>query len=98
MQSNLETQSMKVIDILDAPSISLDLKSQTKQDAISELCQLLKANGKIADVELVTSALMEREKLGSTGIGQGVAIPHAKCDSVSALVSALGVSKRGVEF
>ena len=41
---------------------------------------------------------MEREKLGSTGIGQGVAIPHGKSDSVESLVAALGVSKRGVDF
>ncbi len=89
---------MKVLDFLDASSIVVDLKSTSKPDVISELCQMLQANGQIKDAAPVVDALMQREKLGSTGIGQGVAIPHGKSDSASKLVGALGVSKRGVNF
>lgn len=89
---------MKVLEFLDISTIHLDLKSTVKQDVISELCQLLHSNGKIKDANAVIASLMEREKLGSTGIGQGVAIPHGKSDATEGLVAALGVSKKGVEF
>jgi PTS system nitrogen regulatory IIA component len=89
---------MKVLEFLDQSTICLDLKSTSKKEAILELCQVLSANGKIKDMDAVMIALMEREKLGSTGIGQGVAIPHGKSSSTSNLVGALGISRKGVEF
>lgn len=89
---------MKVLEILDGKSILLELKSQTKQEAMTELCHLLQSQSKIKDAGVVLNALMEREKLGSTGIGQGVAIPHGKSDSASQLVAALGISRKGVDF
>ena len=92
------TENMKVLEFLDQSCICLDLKSATKQEAITELCQLLYTNGKIKNSEDVLIALMEREKLGSTGIGQGVAIPHGKSDSTTTLVGAFGISRKGVQF
>lgn len=92
------TETMKVLEFLDRSCICLDLKSASKQEAIVELCNVLHANGKIKNSEAVLTALMEREKLGSTGIGQGVAIPHGKSDSTSNLVGALGISRKGVQF
>lgn len=89
---------MKVLDILDPNAICLDLKSPSKTEAIQELCQILFSNSKIKDAQAVLNALMEREKLGSTGIGQGVAIPHGKTDHAQDLVAAIGISKKGVEF
>lgn len=89
---------MKVLEILDSASVAMELKSLTKEDALAELCQLLSTNSKIKDPSTVVTALMEREKLGSTGIGQGVAIPHGKSDSAASLVAALGISRKGVEF
>lgn len=89
---------MKVLDFLELDSVTTDLKSQNKQDAIAELSQLLQANGRITDAAAVTASLLEREKLGSTGIGQGIAIPHAKSASIDRVVAALGVSKRGIDF
>lgn len=89
---------MKVLEFLDTSTIQLELKSNTKKDAIVELCQLLHANGKLKDADAAVACLMEREKLGSTGIGQGVAIPHGKCDATEGLVAALGISRKGVEF
>jgi PTS system nitrogen regulatory IIA component len=89
---------MKVLDFLDVNSVVLDLKSTAKPDVVTELVELLKANGQIKDAAPVIEALMQREKLGSTGIGQGVAIPHGKSEHAEKLVGALGVSKKGVNF
>jgi len=89
---------MKLIDFLDPSAICLELKSPAKKEAISELCALLKSGDKILDADAVAQTLMDREKLGSTGIGQGVAIPHGRNESASKLVAALGVSRRGVDF
>jgi len=89
---------MKVLEFLDLDAVSVDLKSPTKREAVGELCQLLESNTKIKDAKSVLLSLMAREKLGSTGIGQGVAIPHGKSESVDKLVAALGISKKGVDF
>jgi PTS system nitrogen regulatory IIA component len=89
---------MKVLDFLELDSVTTDLKSQSKQEAIAELCQLLQENKRIDDAAPVTASLLEREKLGSTGIGQGIAIPHSKSTSVNRVVAALGISKKGIEF
>lgn len=89
---------MKVLDFLDQSAISLELKSSTKKEVLAELCDLLASQGKIQDRDAVLNALLEREKLGSTGIGQGIAIPHCKSDGVNNLVAALGISRRGVNF
>lgn len=89
---------MKVLEFLEPSSVLLNLESTSKEDAIAELCALLEKNQKVKSGSDVIAALMEREKLGSTGIGQGVAIPHGKSGSVDRLVAALGVSKKGVSF
>lgn len=89
---------MKILDFLHPSAIALELKSSTKSDALSELCTLLTTNGKIKDPAPVLQALLDREQLGSTGIGQGIAIPHGKTNGTDGLVAALGVSKRGVDF
>src|SRR5258706_12543818 len=89
---------MKILDFLDPDVVSLDVKSPTKQDAIAELCDLLQSKSKVKDSSAVVESLMQRERLGSTGIGQGVAIPHGKSDSETDLVAALGISKKGVNF
>ncbi len=94
----ITSETMKVLEFLDPSCITLEVKSSTKKEAIAELCQVLYANSKIKDAETVLGALMEREKLGSTGIGQGVAIPHGKSESTANLVGALGISKKGVQF
>jgi len=89
---------MKVLDYLEIDSISVDLKAKDKSEAISELCDILKSQGKIKESQPLTEALLQREKLGSTGIGQGIAIPHAKSESLDKVVAALGISKRGLDF
>ena len=89
---------MKLVDFLCPEAISVDIKSQGKKEALEELCQMLSAARKLPDPKQMVQTLMERESLGSTGIGQGVAIPHAKTGAVKEQVAALGISRRGVVF
>ncbi len=89
---------MKIVDFLNEKAISADLKSTSKEGVIRELVDLLaKAEG-IKNKEDLVKVLLGREALGSTGIGQGVGIPHGKTDSVKRLVAAFGVCHPGVNF
>lgn len=91
--------SVKVTDFMSEDLISLDLKSKTREDVLIELSELLEKSGKIKTGNKdVYKSLVEREKLGSTGIGKGVAIPHAKTESASELTVAFGISKKGINF
>ena len=92
---------MNVMGFLDERAVSADIKAQqSKEEVIRELVELLENAGSIKakDVQKLVQILMKRESLGSTGIGQGVAIPHGKTDCVTKLVAAFGVSRSGVNF
>ena len=91
---------MQIMDFLSKKAILTDIKSTRKEDVIREMVDFLIEAG---DVEKrnrnkLIDALMSREALGSTAIGQGIAIPHTKCDCVDRLVAAFGLSKKGVDF
>jgi fructose-specific phosphotransferase system IIA component len=92
--------AMKIMDFLSKKAILTDIKSTKKEDVIKELVDYLIASD---DIEKrcrnkLIDALMTRESLGSTAIGQGIAIPHAKSDCVNKLVAAFGISKKGIDF
>jgi PTS system nitrogen regulatory IIA component len=91
---------VKILDFLNEKAVAVNLKSQDKTNVIKELTDLLVQAGEIKpkDKEAVVKVLLNREALGSTGIGQNVAIPHGKCDFVKELVGAFGVSKTGIKF
>ena len=92
---------MSIMEFLDERAVTSDLKtSHSKEEVIRELVGLLVQAGSIKerDVNKLVQILLKRESLGSTGIGQGVAIPHGKSDCVSRLVAAFGVSRSGVHF
>ncbi|MFA4842376.1 MAG: PTS sugar transporter subunit IIA [Candidatus Omnitrophota bacterium] len=91
---------MKIMDFMSKKAIVLDIKSTKKEDVIRELVDALIEAGDIEkrNRNKLSDALMAREALGSTAIGQGIAIPHAKCDCVSKLIAAFGISKKGVDF
>jgi PTS system nitrogen regulatory IIA component len=91
-------QKVKVLDFLGPSAILPDLVSTTKRGVLEELVGLLAREGKIKDAAATLEVLMEREKLGSTGIGQGIAIPHAKTTQTTEVVAACGLSRRGVQF
>ncbi|MGB1718379.1 MAG: PTS sugar transporter subunit IIA [Candidatus Latescibacterota bacterium] len=89
---------MTLLDILSPDSTIVDLKGDTKEEIIAELVASLSASEAISDRDKVLQAVLEREKIMSTGIGDGIAIPHGKSDSVVKLVAALGTQRRGVDF
>ena len=91
---------MKITDFLKEQAISVGLQAKDKEGVIRELVGLLVKSGEIkpADEERIVPILLAREALGSTGIGQGVGIPHGKTNVVRQLVGAFGVSRRGVDF
>ena len=89
---------MRLMDFLAPNAIEPDMKSNSKDDAIKELVALLKKSGAIADEDPVAKIVLEREELGSTGIGEGIAVPHGKTDAVDKLVAAFGRSQKGIDF
>ncbi len=89
---------MKMLDFLDKDAITTDIVSTKKEDVINELVSLLSKAHPIKDKKSLIDTLMNREQLGSTGIGQGIGIPHAKSPAVKELVAALGISHAGVDF
>jgi len=74
------------------------LEASAKSDAIRELCESFAAAAEVADADELLAAILEREKIMSTGIGLGIAIPHAKISSVTDFVVAFGKSDAGIEF
>ena len=91
---------MKIMGFLCKDAIEVDLQATKKKEVLKELIDKLVRAKKIREneKEKILQALLEREKLGSTGIGQGVAIPHAKTDKLTEIVCAFGTSRKGVEF
>lgn len=89
---------MRLLDILSPDCIKVDLKAKNRRDAIAELMDMLAKCGKVKSKPKALDAVLEREKLMSTGIGQGVAIPHAKSDACSQLCAAFARSGKGIAF
>ena len=91
---------MKITDFLRERAVNVDLTAGNKEGVIRELVHCLVKAGEIktADEEKLVPILLAREALGSTGIGQGVGIPHGKSNCVRELVGAFGISRRGVNF
>lgn len=89
---------MRLTDILKPQNIKLPLVSRNKLEAIGELIDLLADNGEVGDRERVRQAVLEREATRSTGIGEGLAIPHGKTDGVDELVMAIGRAAEPIEF
>ncbi len=89
---------MRILDFLSEDSIEVGLKASGKRQVLEELIEVLARQGKVTDKKKVLEVLLEREELGSTGIGQGIAIPHGKSDAVRSLCAVFGLSRQGVPF
>lgn len=89
---------MRIIDLLDAKSIKLDAKVQTKQETLDMAVALMAESGKINDIETYKKGVYAREEEGTTGIGEGIAIPHCKSSAVSKPGLAAMVIPEGVDF
>ena len=89
---------MRITDLLSAKSIDLNFKVTSKAEAIDHLVDLMNSTGNIKDREAYKSAILAREDLSTTGIGEGIAIPHAKVDAVTKATLVAAVSKEGVDY
>ncbi len=89
---------MRIAEFLNPNAIVPDLTATTKADVLQELSRSLAGGQPQLDAGKVMEVLRDREKLGSTGIGEGVAIPHGKLNGLSQLCASFGVSRGGVDF
>jgi len=89
--------NMKICDVLDRKSILADLKARNKKGILEELVIPVAEIAGVSQQDL-TKVLMERERLGSTGIGGGIGIPHGKMKNLESLVLGFGLSRKGVDF
>ena len=89
---------MKLIaDILTEDRVR-DIQADTKDEAIEELCNMLRDAPEVTDPDKFYHAIMYRETIMSTGIGMGIAVPHSKTSSLNDFVMAVGRTKKGIEF
>ncbi|HHC25261.1 MAG TPA: PTS sugar transporter subunit IIA [Desulfobacterales bacterium] len=88
---------MKILDVLQKEAVLPDLKSQNKKSVIEELAMPV---ARIAGInhQKILRVLMEREQIGSTGIGSGIGIPHGKIGDIESLLLGFGLSRKGVDF
>ena len=89
---------MRLTDILKPQNIKIPLQATNKTDAIAELVDLLAANGELTDAKKVLDAVLEREATRTTGIGNGLAIPHGKTMGTNDLVMAIGRPTAPIDF
>jgi len=89
---------MKFHEHLHPESILVDLQSRQRDDAIAELAGRLEHHAAMGSFPEFVKAVLKREADGTTGIGEGIAIPHARTDSVRDFVAAVGLSKSGIDF
>ena len=89
---------MNIQDALKESCVLAELKGGTKEEALRELAHALKDAGAVEDEAETLRVILEREKLGSTGIGDGIAIPHGKMKGLKGILCAFGRSKDGIPF
>ena len=91
---------MKIMDFLNKKAVKVGLQSRDKKGVIEEMVDLLINTGEVKarQKEQLVKTLLDREALGSTGIGQGIGIPHGKAPNIKHLIGAVGISRNGVEF
>jgi fructose-specific phosphotransferase system IIA component len=89
---------MRLTEILKPVDIKIPLAAATKNDAIAELVNLLAANNEITDAKKVLDAVLDRESTRTTGIGNGLAIPHGKCPGTAQLAMAIGRPEKPIDF
>ena len=89
---------MKITEILEPGAIVADMRATSKSDALEELAGVVAKRHPTIDRERLIDVLHEREELGSTAIGEGIAIPHGKMPGLGNVVAVFGRSLKGVEF
>lgn len=93
-----EDMDLKITDILAPSCIRLNMDAVDKTDALTQLVDVLSATGKVRDRDELLRVIMERERLMSTGIGNGVALPHGKTSLVESSLAALATLRNPIDF
>jgi fructose-specific phosphotransferase system IIA component len=89
---------MKISDILNIESIKIGLKVESKRELLNQMVSLAEKSKKLLDREEVLAEVIEREKIMSTGVGKGVALPHAKTNAVLENIAALAILAEPIDF
>ena len=89
---------MKIVDFLTSSDVLADLEAATREDVLRELVSHLADAGQIGDSDKLVEILLDREMLGSTGIGHGVAIPHGRLEGLTEILLVFGRSVSGIEW
>jgi len=89
---------MKLSDLLHKDFIIAELKSSAKEDAINELIDLFENDNRVIDLKRVRDAVLDREKIMSTGVGKGFAIPHGKTNAVNEILAAFGKTNNPIDY
>ena len=89
---------MKISDILTEDLVNIHLKGSTKETVINEMVDLVSNSNKVLDKEKVRDAIFEREKIMTTGVGNGFAIPHGKTDAITDIIAAFGISDNPIDY
>lgn len=89
---------MKISDILTEDFVVVGLDVSSKEDAINALVDLLAKSDKVKNINKVREAVFEREKIMTTGVGKGFAVPHGKTDAVTGIVGAFAITKKPIDY
>ena len=89
---------MRITDLLSKDSIKLNLSSKTKPEVIDEMVDLVNASGNLNNKDEYKEAILAREELSTTAVGEGIAIPHAKTKAVKKACLGAGVTKEGIDY
>jgi fructose PTS system EIIBC or EIIC component len=89
---------MRIVDLLNENVVRTNLAGTTKEEVINAIIDVAASQDRVLDKEKVREAIFEREKIMSTGVGSGFAIPHAKSDAVSDIVAAFAVTAQPIDY
>lgn len=89
---------MKISEILEVEFISPKVEGNDKETVLNNMVELVSKSSKIIDKEKVRNAIFNREKIMSTGVGKGFAIPHGKTDGITDMVAAFGIAENDINF
>ncbi|HLE33078.1 MAG TPA: PTS sugar transporter subunit IIA [Bacteroidota bacterium] len=89
---------MKITDILTEQFVRTNLPGSTKEEVLNSMIEIASASDRVTDKEKVRTAILEREKIMSTGVGSGFAIPHGKTDAVNDIVGAFAVTSQPIDY
>ena len=89
---------MHISSILSTAFIATKLQAETKEEALNSMVNMLETSPKVITLEKVRMAILEREKIMSTGVGHGFAIPHGKTDAISDITAAFAITAQPLDF